>query len=199
METDMTNLPFRHLKTSSKLVLALLMASIGCFATSPYVYGQKDVRAVLIGKAARKPAPMFHLVGANGKTIQITDYHGKVILLNFWATKCGGCILEIPSFIDLHQKYQKSGFTAVGISADIPYEGLKSPDEAWQLVRPFMVSHKLNYPILMGNDSVIDAYGFQSYPATYLIDRSGNIAATYVGVVAKDDVEANIKALLAEH
>ncbi len=61
-----------------------------------------------------------------------------------------------------------------------------------------MTSHKLNYPILMGNDSVIDAFGFQSYPATYLIDRSGKIAATYVGVVDKNDVEANIKSLLAE-
>ncbi len=86
----------------------------------------------------------------------------------------------------------------MGISADISYLGLKGPDEAWKLVRPFMASHKLNYPILMGDGSVVDAYGFPSYPATYLIDRSGKIAATYVGVVDKNDVEANIKTLLAE-
>ena len=86
----------------------------------------------------------------------------------------------------------------MGISADIPYEGLKSSAEAWQLVRPFIASHKINYPILMGNDAIIGTYGFESYPATYLIDRSGRIAATYVGVVSKDDVEANLKTLLAE-
>jgi peroxiredoxin len=86
----------------------------------------------------------------------------------------------------------------VGISTDIAYEGLKNADEAWQRVRPFMASHSMNYPVLMGNDSVVNAYGFKSYPATYLIDKSGRIAATYVGVVSKEDVEANVKKLLSE-
>jgi len=61
-----------------------------------------------------------------------------------------------------------------------------------------MSSHGMNYPVLMGNDSVVNVYGFKSYPATYLIDKSGRIAATYVGVVDKGDVEANMKKLLAE-
>ena len=167
--------------------------------TSLNAYGQKDVHAILVAKPDRKPAPAFHLVDANGKTVQISDYRGKVVLLNFWATSCGGCILEIPSFIELQRDYGKSGFTAVGISADIPYEGLKSTDEAWRLVRPFISSHGLNYPILMGDNSVIGDYGFRSYPATYLIDKSGKIAATYVGIVDKNDVETNIKTLLAQH
>lgn len=162
-------------------------------------YGQKDVHAILVPKVDRKPAPAFHLVDAHGKTVQISDYRGKVVLLNFWATSCGGCILEIPSFIELQQAYEKNGFTAVGISADIPYEGLKSPDEAWRRVRPFISSHGLNYPILMGDNKVIGDYGFRSYPATYLIDKAGKIAATYVGIVDKNDVESNIKTLLAQH
>ncbi|WP_263382303.1 peroxiredoxin family protein [Granulicella arctica] len=153
---------------------------------------------MLVAQPDRKPAHNFDLAAADGKIVQVAEYRGKVVLLNFWATKCGGCILEIPSFMELQKAYEKSGFTAVGISADIPYEGLKSPDEAWGLVRPFMASHKLNYPILMGDGAVVDAYGFPSYPATYLLDRSGKIAATYVGVVSKDDVEVNIKKLLAE-
>jgi peroxiredoxin len=163
------------------------------------VAAQHDVHATLIAKADRRPAPNFHLVDEHGKTLQIPDFRGKVVLLNFWATACGGCVLEIPSFIELQQKYGNTSFTAVGISADIPYDGLKSADEAWQKVRPFIAKHQMNYPILMGNDAVISAYGFQAYPATYLIDRSGHIAATYEGVVSKDDVDANIKRLLAEH
>jgi peroxiredoxin len=197
---DMVFLRVQKLKAESlkRIAIALMIASSFGVLASAGAYGQHDVHAMLVAKADRKPAPTFHLVAADGKTVQVSDYRGKVALLNFWATKCGGCVLEIPSFVELHQKYEKSGFTAVGISADIPYEGLKSSDEAWGLVRPFIASHKLNYPILMGNDAVIDAFGFQSYPATYLLDRSGKIAAIYVGVVDKNDVEANIKTLLAE-
>ena len=175
----------------------MVASSLGIL-TPTFAHAQHDVHALLVAKTSRKPAHSFDLVAADGKTVQVSSYRGKVVLLNFWATKCGGCILEIPSFMELQKAYVKQGFTAVGISADIPYEGLKSADEAWGLVRPFMADHKLNYPILMGDGAVVDAYGFPSYPATYLIDRSGNIAATYVGVVDKNDVEANIKTLLAE-
>lgn len=159
---------------------------------------QRDVHAAIVAQGERKIAPNFQLVSADGKELRLSRFKGKVVLINFWATSCGGCILEIPSFIELQGKYQNSGFTAIGISADIPYEGLKGPDEAWQKVRPFVEQHKINYPIVMGDEKVIDAYGFQSYPATYLIDKSGRVAATYVGVVSKDDVEANIQKLLAE-
>jgi peroxiredoxin len=182
----------------SRLIFAFVCALGWSFAAAPGAFAQKDVHAVLIHKADRKPAPTFHFVSDTGQTVQPSSYRGKVVLLNFWATKCGGCVLEIPSFVELQKSYAGSGFTAVGISADIPYSGLKNSEEAWRQVRPFIVSHKLNYPILMGNDSIVDAYGFEAYPATYLIDRSGKIAATYVGVVDKSDVEANIKRLLAE-
>jgi peroxiredoxin len=185
----------RFMKAARVAILVLLPLG---FAIVPPACAQHDVHAALIPKADRKIAPAFHLVGSNGRTVQVSDYHGKVVLLNFWATKCGGCVLEIPYFIEMQKAHEQQGFTAVGISADIPYLGLKSPAEAWQLVRPFVSNHKVNYPVLMGDDATIDAYGFQSYPATYLIDPSGHIAATYVGVVSKDDVEANIKLLLAE-
>jgi peroxiredoxin len=178
---------------SIKLSIAALL-----FVTALPAFAQHDVHAALIAKADRKPAPNFHLVNDSGKTTQLPDFRGKVVLVNFWATTCGGCVLEIPSFIELQQKYGNSSFTAVGISADIPYNGLKTADEAWQKVHPFIAKHQMNYPILMGDDAVINSYGFQAYPATYLIDRSGHVAATYVGVVSKEDVDANINKLLAE-
>jgi peroxiredoxin len=189
-----TNVP--ALKLSQSIGLLMLVIA-GCVLT-PILFAQHDVHAVLIAPAERKAAPTFHLVGDRGKTVQMSDFHGRVVLLNFWATACGGCILEIPSFIEIQHSYENRGFTAVGISTDIAYEGLKNADEAWQRVRPFMTSHNMNYPVLMGNDSVVNAYGFKSYPATYLIDKSGRIAATYVGVVSKEDVEANVKKLLSE-
>ncbi len=130
--------------------------------------------------------------------MQVSDYRGKVVLLNFWATDCGGCKLEIPWFIELQQAYRDKNFTAVGVSMDISYENLKNSSEAWGRVKPFIVSHKLNYPILMGDDSISKSYALNAYPATYLIDKSGRLAATYVGVVDKNDVETNIKTLLLE-
>jgi peroxiredoxin len=178
-------------------VVALsLVALAGMFPL--LAVAQRDVHASLTVKDKRRAAPNFQLASSDGQSLGISDFKGKVVLLNFWATACGGCVLEIPSFIELQKKYRDSDFTAIGVSADIPYEGLKSEPEAWQKVRPFMAEHQMNYPIVMGNDAVIGAYGFQSYPATYLIDRSGNIAATYVGIVSKEDVDANIQRLLTE-
>jgi peroxiredoxin len=182
----------------SNRLRALVLATAVAWMLPSLAYAQHDVHAPLVAVGSRKPAPVFHLPSAEGKTVQPSDFRGKVVLVNFWATSCGGCVLEIPSFIDLESTYGRDGFTALGISADIPYDGLKSEDEAWAKVRPFVVQHKLNYPIVMGNSAVVDAYGFASYPATYLIDKSGRIAASYVGVVSKEDVEANIKKLLAE-
>jgi Peroxiredoxin len=99
----------------------------------------------------------------------------------------------------LQDGYKDQGFTAVGVSMDISYESLKDANEAWKRVRPFMAKEGINYPIVMGDDSISNAYTLNSFPATYLIDKSGKIAAAYVGVVINEEnVESNIKGLLSE-
>ena len=92
-----------------------------------------------------------------GKKVQISDYRGKVLLVDFWATTCGGCVLEIPAFIELEKEYKPKGFTAVGVSMDTSYDGQRSVNEAWNLVKPFVVKHGVNYPIVMGDDAVTKA------------------------------------------
>jgi peroxiredoxin len=165
----------------------------------PALYGQQDVHASLIPPAGRKSAPAFELATQDGKKMHISDYRGRVVLLNFWATDCGGCVLEIPSFIELEKAYKDKGFTAVGVSMDISYESLKDANEAWGRVRPFIAKKGINYPIAMGDDAISKAYALNAFPATYLIDKSGKIAVAYVGVVInKDNVETNIKGLLSE-
>ena len=166
---------------------------------TPALFGQQDVHAALTPAANRKPAPAFQLATQDGTKMQISDYRGKVVLLNFWATDCGGCVLEIPSFIELEKAYKDKGFTAVGVSMDISYEDLKDANEAWGRVRPFVAKHGVNYPIAMGDDAISKAYALNAFPATYLIDKSGKIAVAYVGmVIDKSNVETNIKGLLAE-
>jgi peroxiredoxin len=166
---------------------------------TPALFGQQDVHAALISSANRKPAPAFQLVTDSGGKIRISDYRGKVVLLNFWATECGGCVLEIPSFIEIEKAYKDKGFTAIGISMDILYESMKDANEAWGRVRPFMAKRGINYTIAMGDDAISKAYALNAFPVTYLIDKSGRIAVAYVGVlVNKDNVATNIKNLLAE-
>jgi len=180
--------------TNAVFIIALVWMCI-----TPAVFGQQDVHARLTPSASRKSAPAFELMTADGTKTQISDYRGKVLLLNFWATDCGGCVLEIPSFIELEKTYKDKGFTAVGVSMDISYEDLKNANEAWARVRPFAAKHGINYPIAMGDDAISKAYALNSFPATYLIDKSGKIAVAYVGVVInKDNVETNLKSLLSE-
>lgn len=80
---------------------------------------------------------------------------------------------------------------------DIPYGGVKTAEEAWKRVRPFVATHEMNYPVLMGDSAIEKLYRINAYPASFIIDKTGRIAATYVGIVDKDDVEANVKILLS--
>jgi len=157
-----------------------------------------EIRVALEPQSARKPAPDFVLLDAAGKSVPLSGFKGKNLLLDLWATKCGGCIKEIPSFIEIHHAYPDKGLAVVGISMDILYEDLKGPAEAWSLVKPFVAANKVDYPILMGDDGITKRYSVDALPVTYLIDRRGRIAATYVGIVDRTNIEANIKALLAE-
>src|ERR1041385_7331524 len=111
-----------------------------------------DISVALQPAQARKPAPDFVLLDASGKSVPLSDFRGKPLLLDLWATHCGGCVKEIPSFIEIHHAYEASGLAVVGISMDILYENLKGPAEAWKLVNPFVAAHKVGYPILMGDD-----------------------------------------------
>jgi peroxiredoxin len=162
------------------------------------VAGQHPIHATLDPVADRKQAPTFTLLNKSGKAIDLSKYNGKVVLLNFWATDCGGCRTEIPWFVEFQKKYKGRGLTVVGVSMDILYEDLKGPDQAWPLVNPFVASHKVGYPILMGDDAVTKAYDINALPATYLIDRSGEVATKYIGLVDRDNLQSNLEKLLNE-
>ena len=157
------------------------------------------VQAALKSPSARTEAPPFRLTDASGRTKQLTDYLGKVALLNFWATDCGGCRLEIPWLVDIDQAFRKKNVAVIGISMEISYEDLKNATEAWAKVKPFVVSHQIAYPILMGDNEAIKRYDTQALPVSYLVDTRGRVAGTYVGLIDKENVKANINMLLAEH
>jgi peroxiredoxin len=158
-------------------------------AIAPAV-GQPAGRAILQPASERKAAPQLALKDSTGKTITLTDYAGKVVLLDFWATWCTGCKKEIPWFSDFQKAYGAQGFAVVGVSMD---------DGGWAVVKPFLAGNPIPYPILLGDGQTAQRFGIPALPDTFLIDRSGKVAAAYkASVVDKNDIEANIKALLSQ-
>src|SRR5882757_4533688 len=141
-------------------------------------------------ESARKLAPDFALTDVSGNPIKLSDSKGKVILLNFWATWCGGCQTEIPWFIEFQNKYKDAGLNVIGVSLD---------DDGWKSVSPYVKEKNVNYCIVIGTRAVAKQYAVEAMPATWLIDRQGKIAATHVGLVTKSAYEAEIETLLGRN
>jgi len=141
------------------------------------------------------PAPAWKLPDDNGQTLSSTNFSGKVILLNFWATWCGPCVVEIPGLIALHSQYASDGFSVIGISVDDPVGG--APPRA--LVKSFALSHQMNYPIVLsrpGSTVESDYGGIAAIPTTFIIDRENNIVTQVVGSESRSYFERLIKPLL---
>ena len=132
------------------------------------------------------PAPEWQLQDLNGKAVKLSDYRGKVVILNFWATWCAPCKAELPSFIELQKKYENKGMTFIGLSAD------QEP----KVVPPFIKAKGINYPVLIATPAVISAYEAQALPTTYLIDSKGNIIDKHVGAWPEDALEVSLKQAL---
>jgi thiol-disulfide isomerase/thioredoxin len=132
--------------------------------------------------AEGKPAPDLSLKDLDGKDVSLASLKGKVVFVNFWATWCGPCQDEIPSLIDMQNKYAAKGFTVLGIAMD---------DEGKSVVAPFVAKEKyevngqkllINYPIVIGTDEAADKFGgIMGYPTSFLISRSGKQLMKFQG------------------
>jgi peroxiredoxin len=136
----------------------------------------------------RRLAPDFALPDPNGRTVRLSDLRGQVVVLNFWATWCPPCKAEIPWFVDFQRHYP--GLAIVGVSMD---------DEGWDAVRPFIAKAGINYRIVLGGEPVAQVYGgLDSLPTTLIIDRTGRVAVTHVGLVSQETYRKDIEAVIAE-
>jgi len=167
------------------LAAALAFVLAGCSKLS-----HSPADAAVKSDQDRKPAPAFSLTDEHGTPVSLADYRGKVVLLNFWATWCGPCQIEIPWFIEFEQKYKDRDFAVLGVSFD---------DDGWKSVRPYIASHKINYRVMIGTEKMSQLYGgVDSLPTTFIVDRQGRIAAQHVGLVDKSDYQNEILKLLAD-
>jgi cytochrome c biogenesis protein CcmG/thiol:disulfide interchange protein DsbE len=142
-----------------------------------------------------KPAPAFTLEDLSGKKVSLSDYRGKAVLINFWATWCPPCKLETPWLIDLRNQYAAQGFEVLGISADDIDRGNagKLNEEKQQIAR-FVQQMQMPYPVLIDADSIGQLYGgLDALPASFFVDRKGTVVAVQLGLTSKDEIEQNIK------
>ena len=186
------------------LILVLTFIVAGCKKKEPEPTQQEQAEVEAVEKpktpavpvektppeTAGNPAPSFTLQDLSGNEVSLSDFKGKVVILDFWATWCQPCVKEIPHFIELYEQYKDQGFAMVGISLD--HQGVSD-------VKSFVQKYQVNYPILMNDGRADKAYGGIKYiPTTFVIDRTGNIRQKYVSYREKAVFEADIKALLAE-
>lgn len=173
--------------TTTRLALAAVLTSallaLGC-SNAP-----TTANAAVKADKDRKLAPDFSLKDSNGKPVKLSDFRGKVVVLDFWATWCGPCKVEIPWFIDFEKEFKDKGFAVLGVSMD---------EEGWEAVRPYMQERGINYRVMVGNDQVGSLYGgLDSLPTTFLIDREGRIAKVHIGLeTGKEGLKNEITKLL---
>jgi len=188
------------LKKLFYLLLVLMCIVGGCKKNKTEPAGQTEVEAEIkptqpiadstSSTTGGKPAPAFTLQDLNGKNVSLSDFRGKVVVLDFWATWCPPCVKEIPHFIELYEQYKDKGLAMVGISLD---------REGVSVVKAFVQKYQIKYPILMTDGQVDKAFGgIPGIPTTFVIDSAGNIRQKYVGYREKAVFETEIKKLLPE-
>jgi thiol-disulfide isomerase/thioredoxin len=135
-------------------------------------------------------AAEFKLSDLDGRQISLADLKGSVVVLDFWATWCGPCLAEMPAFNSLHGKYARRGVKIIGIAVQ----------SGWaQDIRPYRDQYKIAYPILVGDDEVVEKYGVIGFPTTYILDKDLKIHRKFTGKLpGKEGLEREIESLLAD-
>jgi thiol-disulfide isomerase/thioredoxin len=140
----------------------------------------------VLGKTT--PAPDFTLESLDGKDMRLSDFHGKAVLLNFWATWCGPCKIEMPWFVDFQKQYGSQGLQIVGVAMD---------DSSKEDIAKFAKEMGVNYPVLLGKEAVGDEYGgVPALPESFFIGRDGKIVDKIIGLKGKGEIEDSIKKAL---
>jgi cytochrome c biogenesis protein CcmG/thiol:disulfide interchange protein DsbE len=175
----------------SAVLLVVLVAAM--FFAGRYLANRSQggaARSVSIGGDAKgQLAPGFELKDLAGKNVQLSDYHGKVVLLNFWATWCPPCKEEMPWFVDLQRRYEAQGLQVIGVAMD---------DSDQKTIEAFTKRLGVNYPVLLGKESTARAYGdVQFLPDTFYIGRDGKIVSHVQGLINRKEIEEEVKNALA--
>jgi peroxiredoxin len=170
------------------VVFAVVIFAVALMLVSGVLMSKRPKPGQLVGEVKGQSAPDFELADLNGKPVKLSDYHGKAVVVNFWATWCGPCKTEMPWLVDLQQKYGPDGLQILGVAMD---------DSGKDTISEFARDMHINYPVLMGKEAVAQKYGnVQFLPATFYVDRNGKIVDRVFGIVDRSEIEANVKRAL---
>ncbi len=158
---------------------------------------RKGLVKLAVADSSAPAAPEITLKDLDGKDLSLTQYKGKVVLVNFWATWCDPCRVEIPWLIEMEQKYSARGFTVLGIAMD---------EEGAKVVTPFVnrerfevngAQSQMNYPIVIGDDAAADKFGgLLGYPTSVLVSRDGKIIKRITGIISYEEMSKAIESQL---
>jgi thiol-disulfide isomerase/thioredoxin len=170
----------------------LILVVVAFVAASMLYFGYHQARRTGAGSSPRLTqsslAPDFSLESLDGSSVRLSDLRGKAVLLNFWATWCGPCKIEMPWFVDLQKQYGSQGLQIVGVAMD---------DASKEDIGKFAKDMGVNYPILIGKESVGDQYGgVPALPESFLISRDGKIVDKIIGLRGKAEIEDAVKKAL---
>jgi cytochrome c biogenesis protein CcmG/thiol:disulfide interchange protein DsbE len=173
-------------KRNALVFVALFVAVLAMLASGKYLdRTRKHGPLKLVGNVQGLPAPDFQLPSLDGSKVKLSDFRGKAVLLNFWATWCPPCKVEMPWFADLQKQYGKDGLVILGVAMD---------DSAPDKIAQFASEMGVNYPILLGTDQLSDDYGnVDSLPTIFYISRDGTIVDKMVGLFDRKDIEDAVK------
>ena len=170
-------------------VILIVIAAVISLMLVFGIQKSRHTRPPIAGKMQGQPAPDFSLASLDGKTLKLSDYKGKAVLLNFWATWCEPCKIEMPWFVQLQQQYGPQGLQVLGVAMD---------DTDPKDIKEFAQKMGVNYPIVVGKEAVGDEYGGIPYlPSTFYIDREGKVVDRVFGLVSRSEIEDNIKKALS--
>jgi len=159
---------------------------IGAIALFSFIGVPSTHQNSLSSPTTKVEAPQFTLTDIEGHSLALSQYRGKVVILDFWTPWCPPCRREIPDFISLQKQYGAQGLQIIGIGLDQPNN-----------VASFVQQHGINYPVAVGDNAISNLYGGVSgIPTTFIIDKQGNIKNKFEGITSEIDFEEEIKKLL---
>lgn len=177
------------MKRNAIVFVALMVAILAMLASGKYLSRERAHGPLkLVGDVKGVPAPDFTLPSLDGRTVKLSEFRGKAVVLNFWATWCPPCKEEMPWFADLQKRYGNDGLVVIGVAMD---------DSSPASIAKFASQLGVNYPVLLGTDQVSDDYGDVQYlPTTFYIARDGTIMDKVTGLAGRPEIEKDVRKVL---
>ncbi len=179
------------------LIIGTVVVLIGATVYADRATRLKPQNSVGGTVRADPPEPVVTFKDLDGKEVPLSQYKGKVVLVNFWATWCEPCQIEIPWLIEMQQKYSSKGFTILGVDVDDEGNNVVSAYTAKERFNVNGQKLPMNYPVLRGNDAVADKFGgLLGYPTSFLISRDGKIVKKTQGLIDYEEITKAIESQL---